>query len=249
MNSMWDETELVIESVPNSGLEGVGSYLSGETRLLPLKFAHWGELGSEEEEASVGQWLSGIGQGAATGAATGMAAGPWGALIGGLVGGGLGAAQTAMAPKQTAAPAPPAQRRAPATPPQAAQPPRPPTPRPASRPVTAQAKAPAKVSGSGAAASGTALTAQLLDQLATLVPVVAALAVQVGQLTQNAQAGTEAYEEQSGSAPPESDQERAGEADGYGESGEDAFEEGSWPENPGGEWLSSGDRADTSADA
>lgn len=245
MNFMWDETALNVESVPNIQPESVGSYLSGATELLPLNFAHWGESSTEADEANVGQWLTGIGQGAATGAATGAAAGPWGALIGGLVGGGLGAAQTAMAPKQSPAPAP---RRAQASPPQSTQHPRSPLPSTPHRSATGQAKSPTKSSGSGPAASGTSVTSQLLDQLATLVPVVAALAVQVGQLTQAAQAGIETNEEQVSPTYQESDHEHMGEAADYGESGENAFEEGSWPENLGGEWLGSEDRSENETD-
>ena len=174
---MWEDVPLTLESFPDGGAPVEAETLAWLKRSESLSDLVVESVAvSSEDEASVGQWLSNIGQGAATGAATGMAAGPWGALVGGLLGGGLGAVQTAMAPQQPAASPPPAA-------------PRPPPPRPAVRPPTQrpQAVSPPTVARP-ATAAGQPGTAQLLDQIAALVPVVAALAAQVGQLSQVVQA-------------------------------------------------------------
>lgn len=247
MSERWDEAALTLESTPSGGGRArpeATDWLGG-AEAVQFTAVEWGEASTEEEEASVGQWLSNIGQGAATGAVTGLAAGPWGALVGGLLGGGLGAVQTATAPQPPAPSA--AQRPAPPRPPQTAPPTRPPAPRSAPRPPTPRLQAPAP-----AASGADPRTAQLLDQLATLVPVVAALAVQVGQLSQNAQAGAAATEssddEQTDWAPQASQDDQAGDAVGWGESGEDVFDEGSWPKSPSGEWVAAEDRAEARVD-
>lgn len=234
MGSTWDETALTLESVEVEA----ASPPTGR----PVRWEDTGAWsGADEQEASVGQWLSNIGSGAASGAATGLVAGPWGALVGGLLGGGLGAAQTAAAPRAPAPPRPAPPPHAPPPPapppptPAAARPPAPPHPQPAPRPAVAL-RPPAPVTG--------ASTAQLLDQLASLVPVVAALAVQVGSLTQVVQGGAV------GAAPAPVGQEtveRPGGAEdgddtaGGGESGEDAADEAVWPQT-GGEWTAAEDR-------
>lgn len=130
---------------------------------------HW-PAAQEAEDAL--QWLSNIGQGAASGAATGAVAGPWGALIGGLVGGGPGAAQTAMAQQQPK----PAPR--PGTPPPAHRPPVPapapglapqPGPTVTTRPRVTQTIAP-RVAPPAPAAAGSPSASDVAGLVTVLAP-------------------------------------------------------------------------------
>jgi hypothetical protein len=239
----WDEAALEVEAVTTQlPMESQYQWRSTSEAVAEPRVPGYA-MSSLEEEASVGQWLSNIAQGAATGAATGLAAGPWGALVGGLVGGGLGAVQTATAPppRPAAPPPPPAPRPAP----------RPPavTPRAtpiASRPVAPTGQIPTSVPQGLASGSGSQTTAtQLVDQLATLVPVVAALAVQIGQLTQQAQPAAPLAV----NVLPESEiAAESPEPTLADESAEDAFEESSWHESPSGEWMAASDRSNNVAE-
>lgn len=230
MSSGWDEAALSVEStwlLENVESEHTdGSVLPGQTWFAES----WGEDAREAtEEENVGKWLANIGQGAATGAATGAVAGPWGALIGGLLGGGLGAVQTAVAqPQPVPRPAAPAPRPAPA-PPVAAPSSARRAPAPVSRPVASQVRPsihqtirtqPARTVTAPASPSTpiAAVTPQLVDQLTALIPVVAALAAQVGQLSQAAGEEFEAPEELGALVD-------VGLVDDWGESGEDPGEE------------------------
>jgi len=180
MLGSWDEGALTLEA--ETELTWVETPLELVTGDVPPGAVAWGETAFDElagEDAeNVGQWLSGIGQGAATGLATGAAAGPWGALIGALVGGGLGALQTGLAQQQQSrpAPGPPPAARPPAPPPPAAARPAAPPARPAVPP--APAPAPPPVTSAGPTPDR---TAQLVDQLAQLLPVLARLATQTPQ--------------------------------------------------------------------
>jgi hypothetical protein len=158
----WVETPL---ELLGGDIEDVGPVAWSDTALDGV---------AGEDPENVGQWLSGIGQGAAAGLATGAGAGPVGALIGALVGGGLGALQTGLAQQQQGRPAPPPPAAArPAAPPaRPAVPPAPPAAPPATAP-TPQPAAPARPTPDR--------TAQLVDQLAQLVPVLTRLATQMAQ--------------------------------------------------------------------
>lgn len=229
MNSTWDESALTIDSA----VAPAWSLLSDS--LPPIEAAaisDWSAANGADEEASVGQWLANIGSGAATGAASGAVAGPWGALVGGLIGGGLGAAQTAMAPAQ-----PPTPLLSPAAPPPRSPAPRPaptrrttPSPRPpASRQLAHRPPAPPAPTSPAADPRGT----QLIDQLATLLPVIAALAAQVSlqaQAAGPAPAGVESLEGAAdwGTAPGAG---QAASAPGWDVYGEDTPDLESWPES------------------
>ncbi len=133
-------------------------------------------LAEDIDEASVGDWLLGIGSGAASGAATGAAAGPWGALIGGVLGGALGAAQTAARSSQPSpAPRPPAPR------PPARQQPIPRAPAPPPRPSV-----PAPRGG-----GQTVVSTQLLQQVVQLLPQLTQLLAQQARTTEGAEASVE----------------------------------------------------------